>query len=143
MKYIILSILLGTLFIGCKKASIDHASVASSIVGTWELRHLVGGLQSPGNNPDYPPGNGNILNFSDSSYYYYYPNGQLRGNGSYSLVKDTCVATGQYMDGIIFDRQSYSERCFEIKNNILTLYRGIVAADRTIETYERIYYYPL
>ena len=27
---------------------------------------------------------------------------------------------------------------FEIKNNILTMYRGIIAADGTIETYEKI-----
>ena len=136
MKYILLSILLGTLFIGCKKESVDQA-----IVGTWELRHFVGGYQLAGNNnPDYSPGNGNILKFSDSSYYYY-SNGQLRGNGSYLLVKDTCAATGQYMDGMIFDHHSYLDLSFEIKNNILTLYRGIVAGDGTIETYERIEHY--
>jgi hypothetical protein len=120
---------------GCKKNNTE--TVSNSIKGTWELRYVVGGYRAPGANPDYASGNGNIWEFSDSTYQYY-ANSQLLGQGSYSITKDTSLATGRYMDALILDNNNSAKLFFEISNNELTLYRGVIAADGTIETYRRI-----
>ncbi len=121
-----------TFLVSCKKTSTS----AISIQGVWELRHLEGGY-GPGGSPDFKSGNGYIWKFRDSTYQQY-SNGQLTSSDSYTLVKENTVATGKIMDAMIFDQNSYTQFSFKIKNNILTLYRGVVAADGTIETYERI-----
>ncbi len=123
------------LILSCTKTNIE--TVSNSIKGTWELRHVEGGYRAPGTNPDYPPGNGTIWKFTDSTYQYY-GSGPLLAQGSYTLTKDTSLATGRYMDAFILNNNNSAELFFEISNNTLTLYRGIIAADGTIETYERI-----
>ena len=55
-----------------------------------------------------------------------------------SFRPTTSLATGRYMDAFILNNNNSAELFFEISNNTLTLYRGIIAADGTIETYERI-----
>jgi hypothetical protein len=121
--------------VSCKK---NHKELISGrLQGVWELRHVEGGFRAPGTSPDYAPGNGNMWKFSDSTYQYYV-NGQLSVQGSYTLTKDISPATGKNMDALILDSNNNWKLFFEISNNTLTLYRGIVAADGTIETYEKI-----
>lgn len=123
-----------TLILSCKKN--DHETYSNSIKGSWELRHVAGGFRAPGQSPDYAPGNGDIWKFSDSTYQHY-SNGQLSDEGSYTLTKDTSLATGRYMDALILSNGNW-KLFFEISKNTLTLYVGIIAADGVIETYERI-----
>ncbi|MEP6585013.1 MAG: hypothetical protein ABJA90_12140 [Ginsengibacter sp.] len=116
----------------CKK----HSEVfSSSIAGSWELRKVTGGFRGiyPGN--DYAPGNGNTWIISNATYQTYH-NHSLIHSGSYSLGKDLSPATGQVTDFLILNANE--KIYFEVQNDTMTLYRGELAYDGTIEKYKRI-----
>lgn len=132
-----LVVLFSLVFIfGCNKSN-----TSLSIQGTWELRHSEGGYGPPNRNPDFAPGNGNIWKFTSNTYQYYI-NGELSGTGSFTTTKDVAIATGRKMDALILNGNNEDQLFFEIKNNILTMYRGIIAADGTVQTYERVEHTP-
>ncbi len=133
MKKILPLVVLLFLFIfSCSKTN-----TPISIEGAWELRHLEGGYRAPGSPTDFATGNGNIWTFTNNIYQSRI-NGQLSGTGSFTTTKDYSMATGRKMDAIILNGNVNDKLFFEIKNNILTMYRGIIAADGTVETYEKI-----
>jgi hypothetical protein len=122
------------LFTGCKKNNytgcIDlHES--GGLNGTWELRSQIGGMM-PDN--DFPPGNGNIIKFTDSTFEKR-NNGQITINGTYIISQVTNPETGNTMKQINYPG-GYIEY-FKIMNNHLTIYSGLVAADGTISKYAR------
>lgn len=125
---------------GCSKDS-DPAPVinpaAVTLQNTWELRSVYGGYRIPGTSPNTNPGNKNIWKFTDTTYQQY-ANGVLYVSGKYTLTKDTSPATGQLMDALIFDKNTNAKLFFEIANDTLVMYRGLVAADGTIEKYVRV-----
>ena len=84
---------------------------------------------------DYPAGNGNIRIFSDSIYQTYWDHISIH-SGNYLLGKDYSNATGRITDFVMLS--SNEKIYFEIENNIMTLYRGELVYDGTIEEYERI-----
>ncbi len=125
---------------GCSKDS-DPAPVINqgpvALQNTWELRSVYGGYRAPGSGPNTSPGNKNIWKFTDTTYQQY-SNGVLYVSGKYTLTKDTSPATGQLMDALIFDKNANAKLFFEISNDTLVMYRGLVAADGTIEKYVRV-----
>lgn len=152
MKYITwlsLFIVLFIYLVSCKKHNNDASSIpkednietktesSNSILGDWELRVIYGGFRASNSSPYYASGNGYIWKFTNSSYQFY-SKGHLASNGDYTLTKDTCLATGRFMDALIL-KQNYNEKVFfEIAKDTLILYRGIIAADGTIGKYVRL-----
>jgi hypothetical protein len=140
MKSFISTILLGVIIIllgSCKK-DINTAEVinSNSIAGKWELRKIIGGFRGVYPEKNYPPGNGNIWVFSDSMYQIYYSN-IVSDSGNYLLGRDFANATGQITNFLML-LPIYGKIYFKIENNSLTLYRGELSYDGTIEKYERI-----
>jgi len=113
---------------------------SGSIKGDWELRILYG-CQTPNCNPYFQPGNGNTWHFTDTTYLHTVQSLSPRYTASdsavYILGKDTCMATGRMMDYFKAKDDPFEGTFFEIKNDTLTLYRGIIAADGTIQKYVR------
>ena len=113
---------------------------SGSIKGDWELRILYG-CQTPNCNPYFQPGNGNTWHFTDTTYLHTVeslsPRYTASDSGVYILREDTCMATGRMMDYFKAKDDPFEGIFFEIKNDTLTLYRGIIAADGTIQKYVR------
>ncbi len=131
--------------ISCKKTDKETPKVqpgnttgfTTSIKGDWELRELIGGLRAPNSSPYFPPGNGFIWKFTDSAYQLY-SKGQSVSEGNYVLTKDTSLATGRFMDALIFP-QNYNDKIyFEFNRDTLIFYRGVIAADGTTEKYVKL-----
>lgn len=108
--------------------------ISNGIVGTWELKEAQNGMIP---SKSYPPGNGDILQFTDSIYKRF-NNGILIKTGHYKIVADSSVMaavgldipTGQFTNRMIFDNDHASDKTFiEIKNNRLTLLSGFFPAD--------------
>lgn len=125
---------------GCSRGNdpipvvINQGPVA--LQNTWELRNVYGGYRTPGTSPNTSPGNKNIWKFTDSTYEQYV-SGVLQKTGKYTVTKGTSPATGRLMDALILDNNTTTKLFFEFANDTLVLYRGIVAADGTIEKYVR------
>jgi hypothetical protein len=120
-----------------KKVLIDGPG---SIKGDWELRILYG-CQVPNCNPYFQPGNGNTWHFTDSTWLHTVkslsPNYTSSDSAFYVLGRDTCMATGRLMDYFKAKGDPYEGIFFEIENDTLTLYNGVIAADGTIQKYVR------
>ena len=118
-------IILGT---ACKK----DKTAGFSIAGKWELRQVSGMIAT-----DYPPGNGNILQFSASGYQKY-QNGQVMQGGSYTITDDatavasTCLSLpeGHFTKRIIYDNRQTAEKIFlDREGSKLTFISGCFAYD--------------
>jgi hypothetical protein len=59
-------------------------------------------------------------------------------HGEFTKTKDYVITTGKKMDALILKGSADDKIFFEINGNILTMYHGIIAADGTVATYERI-----
>ena len=107
-------------------------------MGSWELRELQGGFRPPNAQIYYSAGNRNIWEFTDSTYKQSFQ-GEFASVGTYTLTKDTALATGRLMDALnigdgIYKHQIY----FEFNQDTLLLYNGQIAADGTIGKYVRM-----
>lgn len=115
-KYLPQILILFTLCISCKKES---TSVSSTLVGTWELRTVYTGGWGP--NRNYPPGNGNYLKFTKSTFERD-TNRVLLNSGSYSIVKEKFNLTGKMGNRIIYNHEENSSRTFvDVSHDSLTL----------------------
>lgn len=95
---------------------------------------------------DYAKGNGNILQFADSTYQRY-KNGLVIKTGRFSLVKDTTAAAssglgitpGQFTYRIIFDNDLTMFKTFiEVDEKNLVLLSGYFPLDSgSMSTYEK------
>lgn len=110
------------------------AGFATSIKGAWELREIIGGLRIPDPGPYFTSGNGYLWKFTDSTYQQY-AKGKLVSEGSYILTRDSSVATGRVMDALILPQNHNDKIHFEFSRDTVIFYRGIIAADGTIEKY--------
>ena len=106
-----------------------------TLPGEWELRSVAGGL-GPTGGSDYAVGNGYRWKFSDSNYWYYAKHIPT-DSGTYKLSSGINPQTSQQTDAMLFNGTTYP-LYFTIANDTLTIYRGVVAADGTIEKYIRI-----
>ncbi len=156
MKYSSSTILVLSLILlgSCKKANTENPSVQlglkvpvdstitykTTLKGDWELREIFGGLRAPNLSPYFAPGNGFIWKFTDSAYQLY-SNEHLVSKGNYILTKDTSIATGRLMSALILPQNFNDKIYFEFNRDTLVFYRGVIAADGTIEKYVRLQNY--
>ena len=124
------------LFAGCKKKEIERLSY--SLAGTWELVSVEGGNLAVPYPISQPPYSAKWV-FARSTYEYFEDN-ILRHSGDYKIDRGVNVFTQQETDMIIFNigNPNPLELPFEISNNVLTIKRGLVIADGTIEKFRRI-----
>lgn len=138
MKNFVVTIGLGALllfFVSCEKDQIiENAPNSISITGTWELKQVQNGMIPT---KEYASGNGNVLQFSDSTYERY-TNGTLAKSGRYNIIVDTSVQkevglvipSGKFKHRIVFDNDFTSQKTFlEVEENKLTLLSGNFPTD--------------
>jgi len=135
------SLLIFTLFmltLGCKKTnSVPDNSVHGerALPGVWELRSVYGGNSVAGGG-NYLPGNGYKWKFTGTAYWLYV-NNTVADSGLYKLSSGVNPQTSLETNAMILNDTPFS-LYYEIANDTLTIYRGVVAADGTIEKYVRI-----
>ena len=138
MRKIIFLLPVFLLFISsCHKDGNDQVATVhgpQTLPGSWEYRSYYGGYGPTGGGTS-EPGNGNIWTFTDNTYTYY-PGDDTQQSGTYTLTTAPNPNSGEITPAILFDG-TYT-MCYSIKDDTLTLYRGMVAADGTVETYARI-----
>jgi len=131
--------------VACKKDK-NNDNNNNDVIGIWELSQTTGAMVP--NATDYPSGNGNILEFTASTYKQY-SNGQVVKSGSYTLADDNTVSqsvcllidNGRYSHRIVFDGDVNADKTFvEVKDGKLGFISGCYAVDagHTSE-YRRIY----
>jgi hypothetical protein len=123
-----------------KELSKKEASTSGELVGTWELRSIVG-VQRRGAPTQFAPGNKSIVSFTESRVAYYEAD-TLVSEDAYTLVMDTCW---EVEDGPKMLPRFVSENVpdgtgvfLEVIGDKLTIYRHIIAADGSHLKYERI-----
>ena len=146
MRFLLISLLAVFLF-ACKKEkdalSAEEDNTPGSIQGTWELKETYSGM-SP--YMQHPPGNGNILTFTDNSYQIII-GGEVRQEGTYSLSNDsvtnvnTCALEAPVSstpNRIVFDNEVFLHRGFSVTSKTLTLTTGCIPADGGVSKYRWI-----
>jgi len=135
MKWLTAFVLISILSVSCSKSKKEKPASAADIVGTWELRKVVGGMTGQ---VSFAPGNGNKYVFVNNQYEIYM-NHNLIESGTFTKIHELSYITNREMDAVILSTNNnkiYYE--FEDGNNTLVFYFGIVAADGTINRYARI-----
>lgn len=112
---------------GCKKKSAE-----TNLNGTWELRHI-NGIHVAGVSPDFPAGNGNLLEFNGQEYKRYI-DGKVVSSGSFSLKKEAEVAVNNTKANysILFNNEKL---LVNLSAKKLVVFDGVIAADGTESTY--------
>ena len=86
---------------------------------------------------NYPPGNGNILKFTESEFQIF-TTAQLIKSGQYRIIEDGTVATeiclviptDQYRNRIIYENNFFDTKIFvQVSENKLTFLSGCFAYD--------------
>ena len=145
MKLFFWILLAGLSFNGCKKTSVRQVNeLTASLVGKWELQEEQIGMTPVKN---YAPGNGNRLEFTDSTYKKFSKE-ILTTSGKYTVVSDNTVleetglvlTPGEFNNRIIFDKDTIATKIFlNITKDKLILLSGFFPVDggsRTI--YQRM-----
>jgi len=123
-------------FMSCKKEQAINSGLSNpgnAIKGTWELRKDYGAMLPP---RFYDAGNGNTIQFKDSTYQFYV-NGQSQMTGSYKLITDTtgvdntCLVIAEnFKQRIVFDGNTNAQKVFvNISGTKLSLLSGCFALD--------------
>ena len=124
---------MGLVFFGCKKAD-TNSKGDSSLIGNWELKTVQAGMTVEIN---YPPGIGNSLEFTGSTYKRY-AQGILTMSGDYTIVPDNsamnevglAITPGDFENRIIFDEDTTAPKIFfNISNGRLILLSGFFPLD--------------
>ena len=151
MKFIGLCICIAVLLLAssCKKTEAPPLIVepsgfivtdSGSIKGFWELRYVIG-CQIANCDPIFEPGNGNTWQFTDSTYIVtnksLNPPYSVSDTALYTPGREYSYATNKETDFFTKKDSPYGNIFFEINKDTLTLYRGIIAADGSIEKYVR------
>ncbi|MDP4264165.1 MAG: hypothetical protein Q8941_16675 [Bacteroidota bacterium] len=117
--------LLLLVLIGCKK----ELTLQDQIIGRWELRTRFGGF---GTTTSYPAGNGNIIEFTNTTYLRY-NNGQLNESSSYTLA-DT-IWHGR-KGGVVHYGTSIIPSFVIINNSILSI--DVMSVDAGGDEYQKL-----
>ena len=132
MKCVLVLLAIITFSQGCTK---DTEVYSNTIIGRWELRTTSAAMLPAGST--YPPGNGNIFEFSNDTYQQY-NNGVPVKSGSYRIVTDNTaekslcllVKEGEFTKRIIFDNDLSGDKIFVyFLNNRLNFISGCYALD--------------
>jgi len=115
----------------CKK---NTKSSSQNLVGSWELRATQSSMMP---NTSYPPGNGNLLIFTDHSYSIA-KGGQTVKTGNYTVAEDhsfnaLVVPEGQFIHRIDYQDSVHQKVFFQINGDTLTFLSGIFALDSGAE----------
>lgn len=127
-------------FAGCsrsnKEVEIIQPKLKTNILpGVWELRSVTGGLK-PYNPDDYKPGNGDIWRFTDTYFARIYHD-SLYNSGSYTITPTGVdMNTNRTISRFVLD--DVPAESFELSNDTLNIYYGMIAADGTICHYVKI-----
>jgi len=116
----------------CKKNT--KGSSSQNLVGTWELRANQSSMMPL---TTYPPGNGNLLIFTDHSYSIE-KNGQTVKTGNYTIAEDhsfnaLVVPEGQFIHRIDYQDSVHQKVFFQISDDTLTFLSGIFALDSGVK----------
>lgn len=123
--------------ISCTSSSKEHTKIlnASTLPGTWELRSTTGGMAVPDPN-NYKPGNGNIWKFTDTHFERILRD-SVYNSGSYTVANTGVdMNTGRKISQFVFN--GAPAESFELKNDTLHIYYGVIAADGVIGHYVKI-----
>ena len=115
--------------ISCSKDNQSEPKADRKILaGSWELRAYSGGISTTYNPDNYKPGNGSIWAFSSNRFTRFYK-GSVDKKGTYlvSSGTGTDMNTGRKIDQFIFN--TIPAETFELKNDTLKFYFGMIAAD--------------
>lgn len=125
------------LTLSCKKEK-ETTITAKDLSGSWELRSSFGGMIAGGIPPNYSPGNGSILKFTETDYQEF-SKGQLMKSGTYTLSKENFYSSDVLMYRIIYDGnvEAFKEYV-EIVDGKLKVYDGMVSADGIEYVYQKI-----
>ncbi|GAA3978001.1 hypothetical protein GCM10022246_32840 [Pedobacter ginsengiterrae] len=133
MKNILkLTLVLSILFIfsACKKKSLEKG-----INGTWELRHVAGGMIA-GADPNYKKGNGDIYVFNNQNFERY-SQGKLIQSGTFVMSTERKDINNNQANSAITFSTSAEKYYTNLSGNKLTIFIGVIAADGVEVTYER------
>jgi hypothetical protein len=135
MKYLVLSIMIAVASLaGCKK----EKELPQSIIGKWEVRHVSGGqVQVSNKSPYSKPGNGYIIEFSESRFKQS-QNGNVTSEGTYTLIKDSANIDGNSYHSALFFNNETLKRYAKVSGDKLMLSIGSIASDGTTATYQKI-----
>jgi len=128
-------------FISCKKDGTQAKNKVhglQTLPGAWELRYMYGGGTGLAVPEKTRSGNGYIKRFTDSVYWFANED-KVWDSGTYKLTTGINPETNVETDAMILHGDTLLPRYFQIADDTLTIYTGIVAADGTIEKYVRIY----
>lgn len=132
MKQYIFLLLILVVLIQCSKS--DQTKSPQIVEGSWELRHLRGGLVMAGQPTDYLPGNGNKYVFNNGNYQIYTQQ-VLTQSGTYTLIPETSFVDNRVLNRLRLSQDTAQLIYTELLNNQLVLYKGTTIALDGIEEY--------
>ena len=132
-------------FTACQKQeAVEKSRVATSLIGSWELRAMQGGML-PGK--ELAPGNGAVLQFT-ATHYTKYENNTVVETGTYSLVQDSTVSetvglqmpAGKFAYHIVLKNDANQRPTFiDLEDDKLSLVTGYFPLDYgVLKQYVRI-----
>lgn len=119
---------------GCEKE--NKESDSQSVVGRWELRHILG-VQIPNMPADYGKGNGRLIEFTDTEYKYI-ENGKVTYTEKYRLANESMEIDGTRYERVFYAGKNDFKNYFKITGKKIMISNGTQAADGTTRTYERL-----
>jgi hypothetical protein len=133
--YLTLLIIAIVTFSSCKKDK--NKTEDGNPIGTWELRH-VNGVQIPGAPSDFKPGNGEIVQISQTNFKQI-SGGKVVSDQKYTVVKkEATINFDKVSYQIIFADETAFNPYFKISDDgKLTLYYGNIVADGVEQVYQK------
>lgn len=117
-------------FSACKKKSIEKG-----INGTWELRHVAGGMLA-GVDPNIKKGNGDIYIFNNQNFERY-SNGKIIQSGTFVISTESKDINNNHANSAIIFSTSTEKYYTNLSGDKLIIFMGVIAADGVEVTYER------
>jgi len=131
-KVNLLILVLSTLFFGCEK----EKTQPESLVGTWELRHVLG-VQIADAPSHFEKGNGSIIEFSTHEYQRI-EDGTVVSEGTYEIVEESAEIDGtKFENRIIFDGDD-RKVFIKLSGDELLISYGSTSHDGSTNTYEKM-----
>ena len=132
-------------FTSCQKGDTAKANLAAeSIVGSWELRSMQGGMLPA---RELAPGNGTILQFT-ATHYTRYENNTAVQTGTYTIMEDSTVSktvglvmpAGKFSHRIVLQNDINKHPTFiDIEGSKLSLVWGYFPLDYgVLQHYEKV-----
>jgi len=115
--------------------SCEKKATGPELDGTWELRH-VAGIQVPGVDPNFKPGNGNSFKF-DGQNFEKYNDGKKVLSGSFTVTPEKDVPVNNRKANYSIKFNNEKKLYMLLSGNKFILFDGVIAADGTESTFEK------